>query len=277
MRNEKILNLHELGYIHRGVPYQTLNLIEYNTETPETISAYTNTNGDTLYNTSNNFADLSNGGDRSILDYVSLGSGIEITGSLEETTPNKGRINPSTYHRAVLKMLFSNISSDHPDASDNTTRVGESGTAISESDITSLISNFPGISSRTDRTYHDGTNKIFPSLGYFDPIWFKNLKNNPPSYGIPFKLTTDLNDREAEVLLCNTRRFVSVSRNYYMASLIVRDATAADPVSRLSYGTETKKIQYIVRELIDDAKDNQDPSRTPHTVFDDKYRARVMR
>ena len=87
VRNEKILNLHELGYIHRGVPYQTLNLIEYNTETPETISAYTNTNGDTLYNTSNNFADLSNGGDRSILDYVSLGSGIEITGSLEETTP----------------------------------------------------------------------------------------------------------------------------------------------------------------------------------------------
>jgi hypothetical protein len=174
-------------------------------------------------------------------------------------------------------MLFSNISADHPSGSG--TRVGAGGTAIDySSKILPLINNFPGInSSRTNRPFHDDANKVFPSIGYFDPLWFKNLKNNPPSYGIPFKLTSEINDREAEVLLCNTRRFVSVNRNYYIASLIVRDATAADSTSRLSYSTQTQSQQYIVRELIDDASGSSDSDRTPHDPSDDRYRIRIMR
>ncbi|EDM29054.1 hypothetical protein LNTAR_14597 [Lentisphaera araneosa HTCC2155] len=273
IRNNVILNLHELGYIHRGVPYQTLNLIEFNTETPEKIGNYTNSNGEFLYNSAKTFESLSNGGDRSILDYVSVGTN-STTGDLEETTPNQGRINPNTNHPSVLKALFYGISADHPGS--NTDRVGVSGTTILDSDIMQLISQFPGInSSRTNLPYHGGGDD-FPSIGYFDPLWFKNLKNNPPSYGIPFKKATNLNDREAEVLLCNTRRFVSVNRNYYIASLAVdATSTSADDGTRATGIPCTQ--QYLLRELIDDAKDSSDSSATPHDPSDDRYRVRILR
>lgn len=284
IRNSNIKNLHELGYIHRGSPHQTLNLIEYNTETPETISDYTNSNSDVLYNSSLAFADLSNGGDRSILDYVSLGNNEEQDADgngllFEEYTPNIGRINPNTTHPAALKMLFSNISADHPASSTN--RVGELASVINlgvidTGKVQSLISQFPGIdSTRTNKTIHkDDGNKVYPTLGYFDPIWFKNLKNNPPSYGVPFKLTTSLTDREAEVLLCNTRRFVSVNRNYYLASIMV-DGDTNTAATRS--GSASQNQYYIVRELIDDAKSSSDSNASPHDPSDDRYRIRMWK
>ncbi|MDD7986877.1 hypothetical protein PQO01_18165 [Lentisphaera marina] len=274
IRNAPIKNLHELGYIHRGDKHQTLNLIEYKTESPEKIGNYTNGNGDLLYNSTKTFESLSNGGDRSILDYVSLGLASEIAGSLEETTPNRGRINPNTNHPAVLKALFSGISADHP--STNTDYVGSSGTVIGDGLINSLISNFPGINSnRIDLPYH-GAGDDFPVIGYFDPLWFKNLKNNPPSYGVPFKLTTTLNDREAEVLIGNTRRFVSVNRNYYIASLAV-DSTSSSADDGVRNTSIPCTQQYLVRELIDDSKDSSDSTATPHDPSDDRYRVRILR
>lgn len=284
IRNGAMLNLHELGYIHRASTHKTLNLIEYNTATPETMGNYTNSLGDKLYNSANTFASLSDGGDRSMLDYVSLGTSAESTGTLEESTPNQGRINPNTNHPAVLKALFTGISAEHPDPTVTSPRerVGASAgnTAISETKILSLISNFPGINTlhanlplRNDA----GTDAEFPSIGYFDPLWFKNLKNNPASYGVPFKLTPILNDREAEVLLCNTRRFVSVNRNYYIASLAINSSASDATYNAARSSSAVPYKQYLVRELIDDAKDGTDTNRTPHDPSDDRYRVRIMR
>jgi hypothetical protein len=300
IRNDVMRSLHELGYIHRGVAHQTLNLIEFNTGSEDsyfsgdipvlpTIGNYTNSGTDALYTTNSapnnssedtassenvtwsNSAQLSDGGDRSILNFISLDGA-------EESVSTRGLINPNTPHYQVLKLLFSDIEAFHPGSSGASNYVGDTSSAsdntisaLSEPQIQTLISNFPGT---------DGTNDFptaTPTEGYFDAYWFKNRMNNPPSYGVPFKkaLTTDtFSDRQLEVLLCNTRRFVSTNRNTYIGIIRTRvkegmdtsiPSHVADPDG--SGSTESHSMVYIFRELID-------IYNTPHNPSDDLYRVR---
>ena len=275
IRNANMMNLHELGYISRGL-YQTLNLVEYNMESPDTIDDYTHTGSN-----ENLYSEI-NGGDRSILDHVSLGSAVtgnvlidnantttSYDDTFEETTPNIGRINPNTYNRAVFKMLFSNISAEHPTASG--TRVGASSSnPISDTQIEALMKKFPGFETQTQDFTPGST---WPSIGYFDAAYFKNFTNNPPSYGLPFKLALDngeLTDREAEVLIGNTRRLVSINQTHYLAYQEVRgEPVNYNPTDRLTFKSQTKKEVYYVRDLIDTGA-----SPTYNNQADDQYKTR---
>ncbi|WDE98182.1 hypothetical protein PQO03_20405 [Lentisphaera profundi] len=299
IRNNSIQNLHELGYIHRSINYQTLNLIEYNTGSEDAyfgqgdnlpdlpgIANYSNSGTDQLY-TSNSASGgdsgedaswsstvtLSDGGDRSILNYVSIDGA-------EESVNTQGLINPNTSHPHVLVALFSDLQAYHPHLNG---RVGDLAAVsnkttqdeITQTELYSLLNLFPGI----DPSNYNSYPSTPPSEGYFDAFWFKNRVNNPPSYGIPFKKSLEagiLNDRQAEVLLCNTRRFVSANRNTYIGALRARIAEnitlagsdIADPY--VGGGSETLKQFYLFRELID-------INSTPHNPSDDIYRVRTFK
>ena len=88
IRNAPMQSLWELGAIHRGAPYQTINLKKYNTdETP-----------DGKYS----------GGDAAILDYVKIGP-LRFA---------KGRVNANTRNLGAIDLLLKDIAEETYDGED---------------------------------------------------------------------------------------------------------------------------------------------------------------
>ncbi len=86
IRNATMESLWELGAIHRGSPWQTLNLSTYNN---------TGSSGFSLYSE----------GDANILDQVKLTE----TGEDDQNIVVRGRVNANTYHKEVVQALLSRI------------------------------------------------------------------------------------------------------------------------------------------------------------------------
>lgn len=106
IRNAGMQSLWELGCIHRGAPWQTINLATYN-------PANTNALGMGEYIE----------GDANLLDQVKLDDDTEVT----------GRVNPNTYLSSVLEGLLSGLTVGGTyDAPGN-------GTALSAANISAII------------------------------------------------------------------------------------------------------------------------------------------
>jgi len=186
-RNAKPTYLCELGTISRGIKFQTLNLCDYREDAPTIFDS-------TKYaNTNTSLSQISNGGDRSLLDYVYTDPEDP---DVKKSVTIHNAINPNSQQKNTLSSLFYDVKVDADDL-----------TSISDSKITDLINGFPGIKSPVSATE------------YF-PVGSRmlNTNRNPKAYGIPFRSSsvTTLDDRDREQLLWKTKNLISTDTTYFM-------------------------------------------------------------
>lgn len=222
----KIQYLSEVGMISRGQVGQTINLTDYNLNSPTTFvpGKYQHDDPAKLeLETSSTF----NGGDRALLDFVYVGNpGAKGTQNLV-SYQQFGVINPNTTNKNVLKLLLTNVRPLVGPAS--------SSPAPAVATITDLVDNFPGIEKSSN------SDKYFKVDQFHDTTGDTYHNRNPKRYEYAFSLnhTTPislalLNDAQREALVIQTMNLVSPKYSYFTILSAVR-ISAGSPTSISSF------------------------------------------
>ncbi len=186
-RDDKPKYLCELGAISRGIKFQTLNLCDYCEDAPAIFDSTKYANANT------SLAQISNGGDRSLLNYVYTDAEDP---DVKKSVTIHNAINPNSQQKNTLTSLFYDVRVDANDV-----------TPISAAKITDLINSFPGVKTPVSATE------------YF-PVGARmiNTIRNPIAYGIPFRSASvlTLDDRDREQLLWKTKNLISTDTTYFM-------------------------------------------------------------
>ncbi|MCM8532684.1 MAG: hypothetical protein NE330_16070, partial [Lentisphaeraceae bacterium] len=202
-----IIHESELGLISRGSKGQTINLLKYNSTTP-------------------NVAGTHAAGDRSMFRYVTIDS-------TQSSYMQFGAVNPNTTDRNTLKLLFSDIRpfagpySSHYDGYIDTIIapatiidfIDDSGSAAGSekrSDVAvanqadDIVDNFPLIK----ETATLGTGSHTNQIQYDDFHASDKIDHNPENIGSYFELA-DLTDAEREAYVMKTKNLMSTKYSYF--------------------------------------------------------------
>lgn len=227
-------SLLELGFIHRGKEYQTINLTEYNVVAPTTfnINNFAAT-APCLANVSTTF----NGGDRSLLSYVKIDNSNAKPGLDKPITgytsyDQYGVVNPNSSHPEVISAVLADIKVDHgPYETDGTgANAGKdiTGTVINPADnsyVEDFVDNYwPMMREMTLATSDSAVqDRLFNCEDFIS-----DSDHNPPALGYPFSSlnasgnANDLPDTAREAMVYKSMNLFSPMYSYYTILGVVK-------------------------------------------------------
>jgi len=217
-----ITRLEELGLISRGQKFKTLNLVDFDTTSPTAFdeNAFRPTGSGSPSTLNLNSINSFDGGDRAILDYVSIGGTNQYS--------QAGIINPNSSNSKIFNMLFENVT---PLAA----------AAPTATEIDKLVTRFPSITSSPD------VDKMF-FIDDFHDADTSYHNRNPRTYGYIFSRlhsdnvsstsnADDLSDAQAEALLLRTMNLISPKYSYFTVLIAVEES-----------GTSTSVYAFVRRD-----------------------------